>query len=44
MTKLNDTSSILALLHSRKSASAKAMTEPGPTASQIAEILACARR
>lgn len=44
MTQLNDISSILALLHSRKSASAKAMGEPGPSAAQIAEILDCAVR
>ena len=44
MTKLNDTSSILNLLHSRKSASAKAMTGPGPTPAQLAEILDCAVR
>jgi nitroreductase len=44
MQKLNDTSSILALLHTRKSASAKAMTGPGPTPGQLSEILACAVR
>ncbi len=44
MTQLNDTSSVLNLLHSRKSASAKAMTAPGPTAAQLAEILTCAVR
>ncbi len=44
MQNLNDTSSILALLHSRKSASAKAMTSPGPTAEQLSEILSCAVR
>ena len=44
MTILNDTSSVLAFLHSRKSASAKAMGEPGPSPAQIAEILACAVR
>lgn len=44
MTQLNDTSSILAFLHSRKSASVKAMGEPGPTAAQISEILDCAVR
>jgi nitroreductase len=44
MTMLNDTSSILSLLHTRKSASAKAMTEPGPTPAQLAEILHCAVR
>ena len=41
---LNDRSSLLSLLRSRKSASAKAMTEPGPSAAQIAEILALATR
>ena len=41
---LNDTSSALSLLKTRKSASAKAMTEPGPTAAQLAEILSCAVR
>ena len=41
---LNDTSSILALLKSRKSASAKAMTEPGPTPAQLSEILNLAVR
>lgn len=41
---LNDTSSILALLKTRKSASAKAMTAPGPTPQQLAEILSCAVR
>lgn len=44
MQQLNDTSSILALLRTRKSASAKAMAEPGPTAEQLSEILACAVR
>ena len=44
MTDLNDTSSVLALLKTRKSASAKAMTSPGPTPGQLAEILACAVR
>ncbi len=44
MSQLNDTSSILALLHSRKSASAKAMGEPGPRPDQLAEILRCAVR
>ena len=37
--KLNDTSSVLAFLKSRKSASAKAMTAPGPSKSQINEII-----
>jgi nitroreductase len=41
---LNDTSSVLNLLRTRKSASAKAMTEPGPTAAQLSEILDIAVR
>lgn len=44
MTKLNETTSLLAFLKSRKSASAKAMTGPGPSADQIAEILEIAVR
>lgn len=40
----NDTSSLLAFLKSRKSASAKAMGGPGPTPSQIGEILQLAVR
>jgi nitroreductase len=44
MEKLNDTSSVMAFLKSRKSASAKAMTEPGPTARQLEDILQCAVR
>jgi nitroreductase len=44
MTTLNDTTSILHLLHSRRSASAKAMAEPGPSAEQLREILACGVR
>jgi nitroreductase len=44
MTILNDTSSVLAFLKSRKSASAKAMTGPGPSADQISEILDVAVR
>jgi nitroreductase len=44
MAMLNDTSSALNLLHSRKSASVKAMGEPGPTPAQLEEILACAVR
>lgn len=44
MMQLNDTSSVLDLLRSRKSASAKAMTGPGPTAQQLDEILSCAVR
>lgn len=41
---LNDTSSVLSLLRTRKSASAKAMREPGPTAAQLAEVLSLAVR
>jgi nitroreductase len=44
MQMLNDTSSILRLIKSRKSASAKAMTAPGPSPEQLSEILACAVR
>jgi nitroreductase len=44
MTQFNDTSSVLALLKTRKSASAKAMAAPGPSPGQLAEILACAVR
>lgn len=44
MTQFNDTTSVLSLLHSRKSASAKAMGPPGPTPEQLGEILACAVR
>ena len=44
MTKLNDTSSVLNLLKSRKSASSKAMGGDGPNPAQLAEILACAVR
>ena len=44
MTHLNDTSSVLNLLKSRKSASAKAMAGEGPTSDQLAEILTCAVR
>lgn len=43
-SKLNDASSALALLKSRKSASVKAMAGPGPTRDQIDEILAIAVR
>lgn len=39
MHQLNDTSSVLALLATRKSASAKAMAAPGPTPEQLSEIL-----
>ena len=42
--QFNDTSSILSLLKTRKSASAKAMGEPGPTPQQLADILDCAVR
>ena len=42
--KLNDTSSVLAFLKSRKSASAKAMTAPGPSSGQMADILEIAAR
>ena len=41
---LNDTSSVLAFLATRKSASAKAMGAPGPTAQQLVEILNIAVR
>ena len=44
MSQFNDTRSILSLLKTRRSASAKAMGEPGPTPEQIAEILACGAR
>ncbi len=44
MTKLNDKSSLLAFLKSRKSASAKAMTGPGPDAVQLRDILSMAVR
>ena len=44
MIKLNDTSSVLALLHSRKSASPKALGEPGPNLAQIEVIFRCAVR
>ncbi len=44
MQQFNDTSSILNLLKTRKSASAKAMAAPGPTPEQLAEILAAAVR
>lgn len=42
--KFNDNSSGLALLKTRKSGSAKAMSEPGPTSEQLSEILAIAVR
>ena len=41
---LNDTSSVLNLLKTRKSASAKAMTGPGPTPHELAQILEIAVR
>lgn len=44
MTRLNDTSSALALLQTRKSASVKAMGEPGPTPDQLKTILEIAVR
>ena len=44
MHQFNDTSSILALLKTRKSASAKAMGAPGPTPEQLSEILRLAVR
>jgi nitroreductase len=44
MAILNDTSSLLALLASRRSASVKAMGEPGPTPEQVRQILALAVR
>jgi nitroreductase len=44
MTQLNDTRSIRDLLRSRKSASAKAMTGPGPAAGELDEIFRCAVR
>ncbi len=44
MSTLNDTSSVLAFLKSRKSASAKAMGGPGPSQTQISEILEIAVR
>lgn len=44
MPQFNDTSSVLSLLATRKSASAKAMGAPGPTPQQLAEILRLAVR
>ena len=44
MQTFNDTSSILSLLATRKSASAKAMGEPGPSAEQLGELLRLAVR
>jgi nitroreductase len=44
MTQLNDRSSLLSFLKTRKSASAKAMTGPGPSTTQLDEMLAIATR
>ena len=44
MRTLNDATSARLLLESRRSASAKAMGEPGPSPEQLAEILAMAVR
>jgi nitroreductase len=44
MQKLNDLSSVLNFLKTRKSGSAKAMGDPGPNAVQIAEMLEIAVR
>jgi nitroreductase len=44
MPSLNDTSSALSLLKTRKSASVKAMGEPGPTPEQLRTILEIAVR
>jgi nitroreductase len=44
MTQLNDRSSLLSFLRTRKSASAKAMAAPGPDAAQLQDILAIATR
>ena len=44
MQQLNDTTSLLSLLRTRKSASAKAMGGPGPTPEQISAILTIAVR
>ena len=44
MQQFNDTTSVLALLKTRKSVSAKAMGAPGPTAEQLSEILSVAVR
>ncbi|MFO1033091.1 MAG: nitroreductase [Hyphomicrobiales bacterium] len=44
MSPFNDTSSLLAFLKTRKSASAKAMTVPGPSESQLADMLQLAVR
>lgn len=42
--KFNDTSSVLSFLQTRKSASVKAMGEPGPTPAQLRQILEIAVR
>lgn len=44
LEQLNDTSDTLTLLETRRSASAKAMQEPGPTADQLAQLLRVAVR
>ena len=44
MTHLNDRRSLVSFLNSRKSASAKAMGEPGPSSAQIETMLAMAVR
>jgi nitroreductase len=44
MTQLNDKSSLLAFLKTRKSASAKAMGGPGPSAAQLQDMLSIAVR
>jgi nitroreductase len=44
MTSLNDRSSLLSFLKTRKSASAKAMGPPGPNADQLNEMLSIAVR
>jgi nitroreductase len=44
MTELNDQSSVLEFLKTRKSGSAKALGPPGPTPSQLGEILDIAVR
>src|SRR6187551_3777302 len=41
---LNDRSSLLSLLKTRRSAKPRAMTGPGPTAQELEEILAIAAR
>lgn len=44
MTALNDTSSLLSFLRNRKSASVKAMGDPGPTREQLQDMLSIAVR